>query len=175
MSEERGSGLTMTALVREYWQSALGMLIAGAATCAITYADYEYYLDNGSLQLDMAGVTLTLILWLAVGIAAGFVSGRLRDAIGSWTASVVGVVVAYAAFYLVVHPDAVYPSTGGFMSDIGSIALFLAGFISLGHLVGVYAREYVKADDEAAPSSGPRPEPPVEPEASSGPGSTSGR
>jgi uncharacterized membrane protein YhaH (DUF805 family) len=153
MSEQRGSGKTMTALVREYWQSALGMLIAGAATFAITFGSYESYRDHGSLELDMAGVTLTLILWLAVGIAAGFVSGRLRDAIGSWIASVVGVLIAYAVFYLVVHPDAVYASKGGFTADIGSIALFLAGFISLGHVVGVYAREYVRADEEAPPPS----------------------
>jgi hypothetical protein len=173
MTEERGSEPTMTALIREHWQSALGMLIAGAATFAITFGSYESYRDNGSLQLDMAGVALTLILWLGVGIAAGFVSGRLRDAIGSWIASVVGVVVAYAAFYLVVHPDAVYASEGGFMADIGSIALFLAGFISLGHLVGVYAREYVRADEATAPVPDPQPDRPAEPGPDPGAGSPS--
>jgi hypothetical protein len=155
MTDERTEGSGAIDLVRQYWQSVLGMLIAGAATCAITYGGYENYRDNGSLMLDMAGVALTLILWLAVGVAAGFVSGHLRDVIGSWVASVAGVVVAYAAFYLVIHPEAVYPSEGGFRGDIVSIAVFLAGFISIGHVVGVYAREYLEGDEGAELASGP--------------------
>jgi hypothetical protein len=139
MTDERTEGSGAIDLVRQYWQSVLGMLIAGAATCAITYGGYENYRDNGSLMLDMAGV----------------VSGHLRDVIGSWVASVVGVVVAYAAFYLVIHPEAVYPSEGGFRGDIVSIAVFLAGFISIGHVVGVYAREYLEGDEGAELASGP--------------------
>jgi len=141
-------------LLRGNWQSALGILIAGVATGAITFGGYEYYRDNGSLQLDVPGVTVALLAWVAVGLASGFVSGRLRDAIGAWIAAMIGVAVAYVLFYVVLHPDVVFPVEGGFVGSLPSVALFLAGFLTFGHWLGSFARTWVEegAADEPEPA-----------------------
>lgn len=144
----------MLRFVRENWQSVLGIVIAGCATFAITLAGYEYNKDYGSLQLDMAGVTLVLLLFAAVGIAAGFVSGRVRDAIGSWIASIVGVFVAHFAFYVVLFPWVAYPSEDGFEGDIVPIAVFLAAFIGGGHWLGTLTRAWL---EEPEPGEEPKP------------------
>jgi hypothetical protein len=154
-TEGNGTGGDLR-LLREHWQSALGILIAGVATFAITFGGYQSYLDNGPLELDIPGATLTLLVWVAVGLASGFVSGRLRDAIGAWIAAMAGVIAAYVTFYVVLHPGAFFPGEGGFAGGLPSVGLFLAGFLTFGHWLGSYARVWVQEgeDDEPGPAAG---------------------
>jgi hypothetical protein len=151
MSDRRETGRRAIRLVRENWQSSLAILIAGVATGAITFGGYQNYLDSGPLELNIPGVTLTLLVWIAVGLASGFVSGHLRDAIGVWIAAMTGVVVAYVSFYLVLHPGAFFPGEHGFVGGLPTTGLFLAGFLTVGHWLGAYARVWVAEGEQDVP------------------------
>jgi len=124
---------------RGYWRTALGAGIAGAATCALILVDYESFRVEGPHGAETVSLLAALALWVAVGAAAGLVSGRFRDAPVSWVAALVGVLLAHQIFYVALFPDARYWGEDGFEGDFVPIAVFLLLIIGGGHLLGAAA------------------------------------
>jgi hypothetical protein len=83
-------------------------------------------------------VSAVIVLLIPVGVVAGLLSGRLRDAQLSWAAAVAGSFLAYQVTGAI---DAGLPAqhssfTGHELNNPAFLVLFLGG----GHLLGVWAR-----------------------------------
>jgi hypothetical protein len=82
-------------------------------------------------------VSAVILIVIAIGVIAGLISGRFRDAPASWVAAVVGSVLAYQA------TSAIDPGRPAQHSSFTGHELlspvFLLPFIACGHLLGVWA------------------------------------
>jgi hypothetical protein len=67
-------------------QSALGAVLAGLGTCVL--AAYTWWSARGAVPTP--DVSAVIVLLIPVGVVAGLLSGRLRDAPLSWAAAVAG-------------------------------------------------------------------------------------
>ena len=130
---------------RGHWRTALGAGIAGLATCALMLVDYQSFRVEGPHGTETVSLLAALALWVAVGAAAGLVSGRFRDAPVSWAAGLAGVLLAHQIFYVALFPDARYWGEDGFEGDIVPIAVFLLLIIGGGHLLGAVASRTLRS------------------------------
>jgi hypothetical protein len=136
----KGANMHLESLLHwGYWRTVFGVAIAGVATCALMLVGYQSLRAEGPHGTEIVAVLAALTLWIAVGAAAGLVSGRLRDAPASWVAALVGVMLAHQIFYVALFPDARYPGEDGFEGDFLPIVLALLVLIAGGHLLGVAA------------------------------------
>lgn len=74
---------------------ALGAAAAGLGTCA--FAGYVWWSARGSVPTP--DVSAVILIVIAIGVIAGLISGRARDALASWAATVIGFMLAYLAVY----------------------------------------------------------------------------
>jgi len=82
-----------------------------------------------AISIPIARGVLTL-----VGVAAGLVSGRFRDALVSWAAALAGLALAAQANYMI---DPEWPTgDSGFWGGVLYAAVFLLPFVAGGHLFG---------------------------------------
>lgn len=113
-------------------RSAIGAAIAGVGTFG--FADYVWWSYRGSVpQPDLSAALLILV---AIGAAAGLLSGRLRDAPVAWAAAAIGWALAYQANYII---DPAWPtSDSSFGGAVLLTAIFLLPLVGGGHVVGVW-------------------------------------
>ena len=72
-------------------RSSLGAIVAGLGTCVLTA--YTWWSARGGVPTP--DVSAVILLLIPVGVVAGLLSGRLRDAPLSWAAAVAGSILAY--------------------------------------------------------------------------------
>ena len=117
------------------WRAALGAAIAGFGTCALAGYSWWSYRGDGPRFDGSAGVAIAILILTAIGVAAGVISGRFRDALASWAGALVGAALAYQANYAI---DPSWPrSETPFEGWVVYAAVFLLPFIAGGHLLGV--------------------------------------
>jgi hypothetical protein len=114
-------------------RSALGAVVAGLGTCVL--AAYTWWSARGSVPTP--DVSAVIVLLIPIGVAAGLISGRIRDVPLSWAAAVVGSVLAYQLTSAI---DPGLPAqhssfTGHELNNVGFLLLFIGG----GHLLGTWA------------------------------------
>jgi hypothetical protein len=114
------------------WRSALGAVIAGLATGALLLYSWSNERDGVAWN---PGIAISLALWVGIGVSAGLVSGRLRDAFGSWGLAVVGFLIVYGIHYGIPLGGAA-PVEGLVYTPI-ALLLFVAG----GHLFAALAAD----------------------------------
>jgi hypothetical protein len=120
-------------------RGALVVAVAGLGTCAFLLYGYWNLRTHGPSPTGTAELMVGLALWIAIGAAAGLSSGRFREASVSWAAAMVGVLVAYQLFYVVLFPGTRYWGEDGFEGDLPLIAPALLLVIAGGHLLGTAA------------------------------------
>jgi uncharacterized membrane protein YhaH (DUF805 family) len=127
-------------------RAAVGAAVAGLGTCALVPSG-EWIVraivhppdrspDVGFVNLISALVVMLILTLL--GAAAGLVSGRLRDALVSWAAATVGLVLV-TQISLIVDPGQP-TSEDGFWMPVVYAAVVLLPFVAGGHILGVGAR-----------------------------------
>lgn len=93
---------------------AIGAAIAGLGTFG--FADYVWWSYRGSVPHP--DVSAAILILVAIGAAAGLLSGRLRDAPVAWAAAATGWALAYQANYII---DPAWPTSdssfGGAVAD----------------------------------------------------------
>jgi hypothetical protein len=111
---------------------AISAAIAGLGTFGFT--GYHWWSYRGSVpQPDVSAAILILV---AIGAAAGLLSGRLRDAPVAWVAAAIGWTLAYQANYII---DPAWPtSDSSFGGAVLLTAIFLLPLVGGGHLLGVW-------------------------------------
>jgi hypothetical protein len=115
-------------------RAALGVAAAGLGTCA--FAGYVWWSARGGLPTP--DVSAVILIVIPIGVSAGLISGRYRDAPASWIAAVIGSVLAYQATYAI-DPSLPTPHSSFTGNELLS-PVFLFPFIAGGHLLGVWAR-----------------------------------
>jgi hypothetical protein len=88
-----------------------------------------------------------IVVWLAIGLAAGLISGRSRDTLISWA---IAVAVSVAAYEITNAIDPTWPrSEDPFELIVVMNAIFLLATIGGGHLIGVRFRDRWAAASQA--------------------------
>ena len=114
-------------------RSSLGAIVAGLGTCVLTA--YTWWSARGGVPTP--DVSAVILLLIPVGVVAGLLSGRLRDAPLSWAAAVAGSILAYQLTNLL---DPGLPAQhSSFTGHELLNAAFLLPFIGGGHLLGTWA------------------------------------
>jgi hypothetical protein len=135
-----GGGHLLGAWVRNAGRrGALVVAVAGLGTCAFLLCGYWNLRANGPSPSGTAELMVGLALWIAIGAAAGLISGRFREASASWAAALIGVLAAYQLFYVILFPGTRYWGEDGFEGDLPLIAPALLLVIAGGHLLGTAA------------------------------------
>lgn len=112
--------------LRSVWLAAA---VAGLGTCAL--GGYTWWSFRGDVpRLDGAAIPILI----GIGLTAGWISGRFRDAPASWAASVLGGSVAFLANYAI---QPAWPrSDTPFAEWVVLATLFLLPVIGGSHLLG---------------------------------------
>ena len=112
--------------------------IAAMGMCALTAGGW-WAIRTGSVDLGKgAGLVLAVSSVVAVGAAAGIVSGRYGAAAISWAVGLIGALAVQEAGYLL---DPSWPrGETGFAGSVLYAAVFLLPLLGGGHILGVWAR-----------------------------------
>jgi uncharacterized membrane protein YhaH (DUF805 family) len=127
----------------------LAVAVAGSGTFAFTFFGYRSLDYNGPHSSSTTEIVAAFALLVAIGAAAGMITGRFRDATVSWAVAVIAVLVAYQTFYVLLYPGARYWGEDGFEGDLALIAPLLLVLIAGGHLLGAAAANRMLPRTEA--------------------------
>src|ERR1035437_778538 len=109
------------------WRGALGAAIAGVGTWAF-YMYASWNIVDGVVRNP--GIAMVLLSWSGIGVIAGLISARLRDAPASWAAAVIGFLLAYLACY------GIRQGVTGPVEQLLYAPLMLLIFVAGGHALG---------------------------------------